>query len=187
MNKVHVTETPCLLEGYQGVFKPGKFGKCNLSAIIPKETIEALEEERPGLLDWGRSKHKNPRRATEKVEPWEELPNGSFLCKFSWKPEQAPPIVDTQGTVIVEELPLYSGSTVKLAFFQKPYATPDAYGTTLKLQGIQVISLSSGAGTDVGDLDSEAVADMFGTTAGFKMGEPNVVGNVKEEDEDDEF
>ena len=41
-----------------------------------------------------------------------------------------PGIVDTEGTPITEdETPLYSGSKVKLAFFQKPYILKDKVPT----------------------------------------------------------
>ena len=70
-----------------------------------------------------------------------------------------------------------SGSRVKVAFYQKPYILKDGvtYGTSLKLVGVQVVSLSSAAGTDSGDLNSEQVAELFGNTKGYKTSEPNVV------------
>ena len=73
-------------------------------------------------------------------------------------------------------LPIYSGSTVKLAFFQKPYILKDGvtYGTSLKLKGIQIISLSSSAGVDAGDMGAEDVAELFGKTKGFKADDPSV-------------
>ena len=55
-----------------------------------------------------------------------------------------PPIVDTDGVVISDiNTPVYSGSRVKLAFYQKPYILKDGvtYGTTLKLVAVQLVSL----------------------------------------------
>ena len=59
--------------------------------------------------------------------------------------------------------PLYSGSKVKLAFYQKPYILKDGvtYGTSLKLQGIQVVTVNGSAGVDTGDLSDAAVAELF--------------------------
>ena len=95
--------------------------------------------------------------------------------------------MDTEGTVITdEETPLYSGSKVKLAFFQKPYILKDGvtYGTSLKLKAVQVVSLSSSAGVDTGDMDDVDVAALFGTTKGFKASEPNI---TPAPDTDDDF
>ena len=38
------------LEGYQSAFKPGKFGTCKIDVIVDQDTINALEEERDGLI-----------------------------------------------------------------------------------------------------------------------------------------
>ena len=96
-------------------------------------------------------------------------------------------MVDTEGTPITDEsVPLYSGSKVKLAFYQKPYILRDGvtYGTSLKLLGIQVVALSGSAGVDTGDMSTEDVAALFGNTQGFKQGEPNVTTTDTVEDED---
>ena len=116
---------------------------------------------------------------------------GQYKVKFSWNEDTRPPVVDTEGTIINDDrLPLYSGSKVKLALYQKPYILRDGvtYGTSLKLKGIQVVSLSTSAGVDVGDMSTEDVVELFGTTAGFKMSEPNVMpaapSSVEEDDTD---
>ena len=82
---------------------------------------------------------------------------------------------------------MYSGSKVKLAFYQKPYILKDGvtYGTSLKLQGIQVITLSGAAGVDTGDLSDSDVAKLFGKTQGFKAGDPNITVTADEGAEDD--
>ncbi|MGA1670738.1 MAG: single-stranded DNA-binding protein, partial [Candidatus Nanopelagicaceae bacterium] len=60
------------------------------------------------------------------------------------------------------------------------------YGTSLKLVGIQVITVNGTAGVDTGDLDEVEVAAIFGQTKGYKTSEPNVTPKVTEEiDEDD--
>lgn len=172
-----VTPEPVVLEGFQAVMKPGKFGGYNLKAIIDQKMVDQLEEERPELLKWALSKLSNPKRGTLKPEPWEEVDDNKYVLKFAWREDNKPGIVDTEGTPIEDiETPIYSGSMVKLAFYQKPYILKDktTYGTNLRLQGIQVISLSTSAGVDVGD-SIEEIASVFGTTKGYKTNEPSVV------------
>ena len=184
------TEEPVVLEGYQAVMKPSKFG-FSLSAIIGNDMVDQLETDRPASLAWAESKLKNPKRSTLKPEPWEEVAEGKYKIKFSWKDETKPVIVDTEGTVLTDEnIPVYSGSKVKLAFYQKPYILKDGvtYGTSLKLVGVQVVSVSSEAGTDVGDMEDTDVAELFGKTKGFKQSEPNVINDVSNDDAlDDDF
>ena len=176
----HVTPTPVTLEGYQAILKPGEWGY-KLAALVDEELIKTLEDERESALEWARSKAKNPRRVTVKPEPWEELQNqkGVYQLRFSWKEGDKfiPIVVDTEGTKIEDiETPVYSGSKVKLAFFQKPYILPAGdIGTSLKLKAVQVISLNSGAGVvDNGDLSAEEAVELFGASKGFKVEDPNV-------------
>ena len=179
---------PVVLDGYQAVLKPSKYGY-SLSAVVDSDVVDKLEEDRGESLKWAESKLKNPKRSTLKPEPWEEVATDKYKVKFSWNEESKPPVVDTEGTHITDpNLPIYSGAKVKLAFYQKPYILRDGvtYGTSLKLVGVQLISINSDAGVDSGDLSATDVADLFGTTAGFKASEPNVTPNPSEV-EDDEF
>jgi hypothetical protein len=181
-----VTEQPVVLEGYQAVMKPSKFGH-SLSAIIGDDMVTKLEADRTDTLKWAESKLKNPKRSTLKPEPWEEVADGQYKIKFSWKEDAKPPVVDTEGTPVTDEAtPVYSGSKVKLAFYQKPYILKDGvtYGTSLKLVGVQLVSLSSAAGVDTGDMNPEDVASLIGTTQGFKADEPNVTPAATVVDED---
>lgn len=183
-----VTEQPVILDGYQAVMKPSKFGY-SLAAIVDQAMIDKLEDDRTESLKWAESKLKNPKRSSLKPEPWEEVNEGQYRIKFSWNEEVKPPVVDTDGTVITDSnLPLYNGSKVKLALYQKPYILRDGvtYGTSLKLKGIQVVSLSSSAGVDVGDMSTEDVIDLFGTTAGYKAMMPNVMQNEPSSVEDND-
>ena len=183
---VFVTQQPVVLEGYQAVLKPSKFGY-SLSALVDSKMVERLEQDRVETLKWAESKLKNPKRSTLKPEPWEEVADNSYKVKFSWNEETRPPVVDSEGTPITDDTtPLYSGSQVKLAFKQKPYILRDGvtYGTSLKLVGIQVIAINSAAGIDKGDLSDVEVAALFGQTAGFKAGEPNVTPTEAVEEED---
>ena len=187
-----VTPEPVVLEGYQAVMQPSKYGY-SLGALVGQDIVDQLEDDRTETLKWAESKLKNPKRSVLKPEPWEEVEGsgGQYKVKFSWNEDTRPPVVDTDGTLITDaRLPIYSGSKVKLAFYQKPYILKDGvtYGTSLKLKGIQVVSLSSSAGVDVGDLSTEDVIDLFGTTAGYKAMMPNVQpaepSSVEEDDTD---
>jgi len=185
---IHKTQQPVVLEGYQAVMKPSKFGY-SLSAIVDQAMIDMLEVERLENLNWANSKLKNPKRSTLKPEPWEEVAAGKYKVKFSWNEDTKPPIVDTEGTHVTDStIPVYAGSTVKLGFYQKPYILKDGvtYGTTLKLVGVQLITVQGGAGVDTGDLDAAGVAELFGTTAGYKTSEPNVTPKVEDEVEEEE-
>ena len=178
-----VTEEPVVLEGFQAVMQPSKFGY-SLKAIVGQDMIDKLEDDRTDTLKWAESKLKNPKRSSLKPEPWEEVSDGKYTVKFGWNEDNKPPVVDTEGTAITDtRTPIYSGSQVKLAFFQKPYILKDSvtYGTSLKLVGIQVVSCNGQAGVDTGDMAPEDVAELFGKTQGFKANDPNVTTN----DEDD--
>ena len=187
-----VTPEPVVLEGFQAVFKPSDYGYA-LQAMVDQTMIDMLEKDREDGLKWCISKLANPKRSSCRPEPWEELSEGKYQIKFSWKKDQeGPPIVDTEGTVITDErTPLWNGSTVKLAFYQKPYVLPDktTYGTSLKLVGVQVVTCNGNAGVDVGDMAPEDVAGMFGSTQGFKVNDPNVQAafDAPADDEEDEF
>jgi len=184
-----VTKEPVILEGYQAVMKPSKFGY-SLATVIDQAMIDKLEEDRVETLKWCESKLKNPKRSVCKPEPWEEVSEGKYKIKFSWNEETRPPVVDTEGTPITDEgIPIYSGSAVKVAFYQKPYILKDGvtYGTTLKCQGVQVVSLNSTAGVDTGDMNTTDVAALFGNTTGYKASEPNVTVTSESTEEEDDF
>jgi len=182
----HVTKEPVTLEGFQAIMAPSKFGY-SLSAVVDQAMIDMLEEERAEVLKWAVSKLKNPKRSSLKPEPWEEVAEGKYKLKFSWNEENKPPVVDTEGTPLTDKrTPIYSGSTVKLAFYQKPYILRDevTYGSSLKLVGVQVVSIKGTAGVDVGDLDATDVAGLFGSTQGFKASDPNVIPAETTDDDD---
>ena len=185
---IHTTAKPVTLEGFQAVLSPSKFGY-SLSAIVDSDTVDKLETERADVLKWAESKLKNPKRSTLKPEPWEEVAEGKYKIKFSWIEEIRPPVVDTEGTQVTDaKTPLYAGSTVKLGYYQKPYILRDGvtYGSSLKLVGVQVVSIKGEAGVDTGDMDANEVAELFGKTSGFKTADPNVTPtpavNAEEED-----
>ena len=182
---VHVTDN-VKLEGFQAILEPGKFGY-SLSAVVNKDVVDKLEIERSTVLQWAESKLKNPKRSTLKPEPWEEVADGKYKIKFSWSEDKRPPVVDTEGSPVTDtKTPLYAGSTVKLGFYQKPYILRDGvtYGSSLKLVGIQVVSLSKeAAGVDTGELSETEVADLFGKTKGFTAS----VDTTDPPDEEEDF
>ena len=185
---IHVTQKPVILEGFQAILEPGKFGY-SLSAIVENDVIDKLEDERLDCLKWCESRLDKPKRSVCKPEPWEEVSEGKYKLKFSWNDKTKPPVVDTEGSPISDsKTPLYGGSTVKLGFYQKPYILRDGitYGSSLKLVGVQVVSVKSAAGVDSGDLDDDAVAELFGKTQGFKTSDPNVVSTEEPDTEDDD-
>ncbi len=118
------------------------------------------------------------------------MSEGKYKVKFSWNEDVKPPVVDSEGTHITDEnVPIYSGSTVKLAFYQKPYILKDGvtYGTSLKLLGVQLVSIQGEAGVDTGDMSVEDVAALFGKTQGFKTADPNVTPSPTTTTDDDDF
>ena len=97
-------------------------------------------------------------------------------------------MVDTEGTPVTDlNTPIYGGSTVKLAFYQKPYILKDGvtYGTSLKLVGVQVVELGGTTAGGEAELSDSAVAELFGKTDGFKADSP--AGLTSNDDDDDDF
>ena len=191
MANTYVTPEPVTLDGFQAILKPGEWGY-KLSALVDESLVSKLEEERLSALEWAKSKAKNPKRVTIKPEPWEEIDNqkGAYHIRFSWRDGDKiiPVVVDTEGTQIKDtDTPVYSGSKVKLAFFQKPYVLPSGdIGTSLKLKAVQIVSLNSGAGVvDNGDMSADQASELFGKTTGFKVEEPNVDAAPCSVEEDD--
>ena len=52
-----VTPEPVVLEGYQAVMTPSKFGY-SLGALVDESMVEALEDDRTESLKWAESKLK---------------------------------------------------------------------------------------------------------------------------------
>ena len=53
----HVTKEPVVLDGYQAILKPSEYGH-TLTALLPKEIVDALEDERVGGLSGLKAKPK---------------------------------------------------------------------------------------------------------------------------------
>ena len=54
------TEQPVVLEGFQAVLKPSKFGY-SLATTVGQDVIDTLEDDRIETLKWAESKLKNPK------------------------------------------------------------------------------------------------------------------------------
>lgn len=187
-NKLFVTGV-VELDGYQSVFKESQFGSYVMAVRVEDEDLIAeLEEDRAENLKYRESKLKNPKRKKVNLEPWEELDDGGYRLKFKWMADRKPVAVDSQGTPIKGEIPLYSGSRVKVAFEQWGYGLPDGItiGTKLVLKSFQVIKASGGNGvSDGGSMSPEAAAKVFGTSEGFRYDEANVSVEDRDDEEED--
>ena len=191
----HFISGPVKLHGFQAIMRPSKYGY-SLSALLPEEDVEILEADRKETLKWAESKLKNPKRSVLKPEPWFDFDEdpGYVKIKLSWNQETKPTVVDSEGVTIDDDgLPLFSDSVVRLIFKQKPYILRDevTYGTSLKLAGIQVLSLNrTGVGSDAGDLSEDDIANLFtvSDTHGLDAEERRAAKAAEvEEDEDSEF
>lgn len=187
----HKTAEAVKLEGFNAVLKPSQYGY-SLKAVVGDDLINILEEERDDQVQWCLSKLKNPKRKLERPVPWEEVADGKYTVKFSWGEDNKPPIYDSEGTLVTDpNVPLFEGSSVKLAFFQKPYVLKDGltYGTSLKLRGVQIVEINSNAGIDPGSLSDDDVKSLFGTCEGYKASDqPKVIDTAPcSEQVDDDF
>ena len=81
----YTTKEPVVLEGYQSIFSPNKFGKCSLTCIIDEEMVEQLEKDRPAALEWARDKAKS-KRVNVKLEPSEPVADGKYKITLRWNP-----------------------------------------------------------------------------------------------------
>ena len=81
-----------------------------------------------------------------------------------------------------EDLPIYGGATVKLAFHQYGYGLSNIYGTKLDLTHIQLVSLNAAAGMDTGSMAPDDAVALFGKTEGFVAASPNVTPSADDEE-----
>jgi hypothetical protein len=177
------------LEGYINALKPsGKFNNCSISFKIPSELLPEFEEQHEKCLAWGANKLNNKRH--EKALPkWDE----EGTIKFSYGGDSNQPMfpwIDTDGTPIDLDTPIWKGTVVKLIVDLKPYVYSNKAGSSFKVRGAQILKLvSSGGGSDSGDLEAEDVAALFGKSDGFKSSSPNykppAESEFGEDDDDD--
>jgi hypothetical protein len=161
------------LEGFINALKPsGKFNNCTISFKIPEELLAEFDAQHEKCLTWGANKLGGKRH--EKALPkWEE----DGTVKVSYGGDSNSPMfpwVDSDGNPVDLDTQIWKGTVVKLIVDLKPYVYAQKVGSSLKVRGAQVIKLvSSGGGSDSGELEAEDVAALFGKTEGFKSSSPN--------------
>lgn len=72
------TEQPVVLEGYQAVLQPGKFGY-KLMAVVGQDIVDQLEADRVESIKWAESKLKNPSVLCSSLNPGKKLLKASTL------------------------------------------------------------------------------------------------------------
>ncbi len=132
MREVIITKEPVTLKGN--------------FAILSKELIKRLEENREEELRYQQSRLKDSNHYTIKPAPWVEVTGNTYRTEFEWNIGKEPEIVDQDYQSIPgKTLTADSCITAKLIFVQKGFAQDDGHtiGTSLHLKGLQVISASS--------------------------------------------
>ena len=173
----HITPHPVTLNGYQSVFKltSNYNNYCLAFDVEDPAFIEELEARRSELLEAQLAEIKLKKRATPKPAPWieDEEQENLWNIKFSWNKGYEPSVVDSKGVALTgDQVKLYSGATVKVAFDQRGYTLKDgtSYGTTLDIRGVQVITDSSSAGGQ--QYSAAEAASVFGEfEGGFAVGD----------------
>ena len=177
------------LDGYINALRPsGKFNNCTISFRIPPELLATFDEQHDKCLAWGNHKL-NGKRHEKALPKWDE----DGLVKVSYAGDSTHPMfpwLDTNGDPIDLDTPIWKGTVVRLIVDVRPYVYGNKAGSSLKVRGAQVIKLvSSGNGSDAGELDEEDVAALFGKTEGFKADSPNYQppedADLGDPDEDD--
>ena len=159
------------LEGFINVGEPaGKFNNCCFAFRLPQAVLEQAEHDREELLVWAKSKVTG--RVNTNLPKWDD----EGLVKISYGGDTgrpAPVFIDSEGSVLEDAVrkSIRKGTKVRLIVDQKPYTKP-SLGTTLKVLGVQVLELASGAVTDSGDLSDDDVIALFAKSAGFKQSTP---------------
>ena len=128
MRQVMITKEPVTLTGN--------------SAILPKELVQRLEDDRTDELQHQLAKAGNPDSCKINPAPWHPIEANRYQAVFSWKEEKTPEIVDQNyKTLKDQKLSMESEITAKLIFVQTGYLIKDeeTVGTRLNLKGLQVI------------------------------------------------
>ena len=112
------------------------------SAILPKELVQRLEDDRTDELQHQLAKAGNPNSCKINPAPWHSIEGNRCQAVFSWNEEKTPEIVDQNyKTLKDQKLSMDSEITAKLIFVQTGYLIKDeeTVGTRLNLKGLQVI------------------------------------------------
>ena len=128
MRQVMITKEPVTLTGN--------------SAILPKELVQRLEDDRSDELQHQLAKASNPDSCKILPAPWHPIEGNRYQAVFSWNEEKTPEIVDQNyKTLKDQKLSMESEITAKLIFVQTGYLLKDkeTVGTRLSLKGLQII------------------------------------------------
>ena len=128
MRQVMITKEPVTLTGN--------------SAILPKELVQRLEDDRTDELQHQLAKASNPDSCKILPAPWHPIEGNRYQAVFSWDEEKTPEIVDQNYKKLKDQkLSMESEITAKLIFVQTGYSIKDeeTVGTRLNLKGLQVI------------------------------------------------
>ena len=164
--------------------------KLTLPKIQSSERVKLIDK----TIDEERKKHRKGKVSPYK--PYKKLKDGSveftFKLKAKVKPksgadfEQRPKIFDAKGQPIVENLSVYSGTKMKVAYQVIPYHTNMlGTGVSLRLKAVQIIELVQGKNGS-----GEQAEEQFGFSSedGFEI-EPssNVMGDNEEVQSQEDF
>jgi len=180
----YVTKDPVQLDGFQAVLKPSEHG-FGIQVLVDSDLVNQLNADREVLINNFTSKvdAKKLKRMQAALPPWEDVAEDTYRLKFSWDAKKKPVIIDSVGTVIDDDtVKLYSGSLVKVSFYQKDYLFGSTYGTSLKILGIQVISTSDGSPR----LSVDSAMEMFGTHEGGFVTSDVEDAELEEREEEEE-
>lgn len=152
------------LTGHVNVYKDiGKYNNRTFGYTIPADFLRVIERDRIELLAWARSK--TTGRVQEAMTPWDE----TGLAKYTYgkgngsrKAKREPIFVDVSGKPISPSLlkEVRQGTRVRLIVDQKPYAMGATIGTSLMVQGVEVIERVT-KGDRPQDLKLEEIVALF--------------------------
>ena len=134
MKKIIKTPEPVVLDGFQAILQVSQFGKFQLEAILDDTIIDVLEADRPLLLT-GPLLNKKKRDYKTNDEPWKPVSEGKYKTSSLGVMMPSLSLLTLKAQSSKTNPPLYNGSKVKLAFYQKPYSLPTGtIGTRLVME-----------------------------------------------------
>tara|TARA_R110000782_G_scaffold6953_3_gene23585 strand:- start:58 stop:660 length:603 start_codon:yes stop_codon:yes gene_type:complete len=176
-------------------FKFNEAGEYKTGLVIPAADAQEFIGILEGLYDDAQEtiKAEQPGKKIKKADPpWTIQDDGSLMVRFKMRAKiktrdgremtLTPIIVDAKGTPC--NVNVGGGSRIKVAFTTAPYHTAlVGAGLSMRLQGVQVLTLSQGGGMDLG----------FGVEEGFTA-QPEVAQKsapakapARDEEEDADF
>jgi hypothetical protein len=184
----------CHLNEPNKKFEP-EFGVYSCDLVIDKEQADAIKAKlRPLYEEELREvQEQHPGKGiTQREFPIDEV-DGGYLIKVKMKAggrrrdgseyHLSIALYDSQGKPLDQDVKVYGGSTVNVAFRPKFYYTAAVgFGVTFELQAVQVLKLSEGGVSSI-------AASAFGFTTeeeGFVNGGENLEGGFDAEETEEE-